>query len=48
MQGRSASVAIDIVCLSIKSDTIATCSKLATNSLCDSDSDCEDEFEKDD
>ena len=48
VQGCPGSVATEIVCLSIKSDTVATNSKIASNSLCDFDSDCGDESEKDD
>ena len=48
MQGCSSSVTTDIVYLSTKSYTVATNSKLVTSSLCDSDSDCGDESEKDD
>ena len=48
MQGRSDSVAIDTICLSAKLDTVVTDSKLATNSLCDSDLEYGDEFVKDD
>ena len=46
MQGRSGSVAMDTICLSIKLDTIAIDSKLASSSLCDSNSDCGDELKK--
>ena len=50
MQGRSGSVATDSVCLSAKSDTVATDNKSTTDNFCDSDSDsdCGDESEKDD
>ena len=48
VQGRLGFVTTDYVCLSVKSDTIATNSKIASNSLCDSDLDCGDESEKDD
>ena len=42
--GCSSSVAIDTVCMSIKSDIVATDSKTISNSLCGSDSDGGDEF----
>ena len=48
VQGRLGYVAIDIVCLSIKSDTVATDNITSSNSLHDFDSDCGDESEKDD
>ena len=48
MQGHSGFVVINTACLPIKSDTVTTDSKLATRSLCDSDSDCGNEFKKDD
>ena len=47
VQGCSGSVATYIVYLSIKSDIVATDSKTTSSSLCDSDSDCGDECEKD-
>ena len=43
VQGRSGSVTINIICLFVKSGN-----KITSNSLCDSDSDCGDEFEKED
>ena len=48
MQGRSGSVATNIICLSVKSDIIATDNKSATSSLCNSDSNYGDESAKDD
>ena len=48
IQECSGAVAIDTTCLSMKSNTVAIDSKSATSSLCDSDSDCGDESEKDD
>ena len=48
VQGHSRSIAINIVCLYVKLDTITTNSKTASNILCDSDSDCGDEPETDD
>ena len=47
MQGHSGSVVIDIVCLSVKLDIVATDSKSASSSLYNSDSDYGDQFEKD-
>ena len=44
----SGSVATDTVCLSVKSDSIATESMTTTSGSCDSDSDNGDEYEKDD
>ena len=48
MQGRLVSVVIDSVCLSVKSNTVAIDNKSTTSSVCHSDSDYRDEFEKDD
>ena len=48
MQGCLGFIATDTICLSTKSDTVAIDSKSATSSLCDLDSDCGDESEKDD
>ena len=47
-QERSGPVAIDTVCLSIILDIVATDSKTTSSSLCDFDSDCGDESEKED
>ena len=47
MQGCLGSIATDTICLSTKSDTTAIDSKSATSSLCDSDSNCGDESDKD-
>ena len=47
VQGHSGFVATDVVCMFVKSDTVATKSKTTANSLCDSDSDSGDEFEND-
>ena len=47
MQGRSGFVTTDIVYLSAKTDIVATDSISAINSLCDLNSDCGDEYEKD-
>ena len=43
LQGHSSSVATNDVCMSVKSDTVATESKTTSSSLCDSDSDSGDE-----
>ena len=48
MVGRSSSVATEFVCLSVKSNTVATYNKSTTSSVCHSYSDCGDESEKDD
>ena len=48
VQGRSCSVAIDTVCLSVKSDSVAIESKVGTSGSCDSDLDSRDESKKDD
>ena len=48
VQGHTKSVAIDVACKSIKSDTVAIDSKTTTNSLCGSDLDSEDESKNDD
>ena len=48
MQGRSTSIATDTVCLSVKSDTIATESKIASSRLYGSDSDSGDKSKNDD
>ena len=47
VQGCSGSVATDVVCMSVKSDTVATGSKTTSNSLCGSNSDKGDESEND-
>ena len=48
MQGCSYSVAIDSICLSMKSYTVTTDNKSITSSVFHSDSDCGDESEMDD
>ena len=48
MNEHSGSVTTDTVCLSVKSDSVVTESKVATSGSCDSDSDSEDESKKDD
>ena len=48
VQELSGSIATDTICLSAKSNTVATESKIAANSLCESDSDNGDESKKDD
>ena len=48
MNGCSGSIATDIVYLSMKSDSVGSESETAASSLCESDSDNRDEYEKDD
>ena len=48
MQEGWGSVATDTISFSVKSGTVATDSKSASSSLCDSNLDCGDESEKDD
>ena len=45
VQGRSGFVATDVVCMSVKSDTVAIESNTAASSLCDSDSNSGDKSE---
>ena len=48
VQGCLVSVTIDVACMFVKSNTIATNNKTPANSLCGSDSDNGDESENDD
>ena len=48
VQRRLGFIAIDTICMFIKSNTVATYSKITTSSLCESNSDSEDESENSD
>ena len=47
VQGRSGFVTTDAVCISVKSNTVTTDSKIVANSLCGSNLDSADESEND-